>query len=182
MGLYFLDETLNAIQIAGLLLTVGSLLGIVWFSSPPTRGRAHAGALCLAVLACVAQAIGIVAARRAMPEVGVILGTLLRLAPAVVALTLVAFLPLKTRSPAIAWRQVNVPMLTLAAFLGGVVGLLLFTAAIKFTKAGIAAALSMSYPLWVLPIARFWLKEKITWQSAVFTLMAVLGILILFLG
>ena len=49
----------------------------------------------------------------------------------------------------------------------------------KYAKAGIAAALTSTYPVWIVPIAKYLLGEKVTWQGAVCTLFAVAGIILM---
>ena len=69
--------------------------------------------------------------------------------------------------------------LSLAAFAGTFLGVLLMSFGAKYAKAGVAAALTSTYPVWIVPIAKFILKERVSWQSAVCTALAVGGIILM---
>ena len=66
--------------------------------------------------------------------------------------------------------------------MGTYLGLMLMSLGTKYTKAGVGAALSSTYPIWVIPMARVLIGERSNWRSLVFTVFAVLGIVVMVLG
>ena len=56
------------------------------------------------------------------------------------------------------------------------IGVFLLAVATKYAEAGVVTALSGTFPVWVVPIAVFALKEKAAPSTVLWTLVAVLGV------
>ncbi len=183
----FLGETMTIREVCGMLLTAGAVGGIVYFSgreqrqSPGVPGGRVVSGIVFAVLAAACQGTQIVISRHALQQVHVVTGTAMRIAPAILLLILMRQVKSKAEraAPRVPMGAREAGFLLVAAFLGTFVGLILMSVGAKYTKAGIAAALTSTYPIWILPISRFVLKEKISWQRVTCTLLAVSGIIIL---
>jgi drug/metabolite transporter (DMT)-like permease len=182
----FLGESLSGPELAGMLVTTAAIGAIMYFGR---RGGAHLSALTpkqaalglvFALIAATCQGLGVVMSRHALQSVHVVYGTLMRVSPALFVL----FGMMLASGQRGSFRDVFMTrkqglLLTLASFGGTFCGLLLMSMGAKYAKAGIAAALTSTYPVWIIPIARFVLKERVSWQSAVFTIVAVLGIVLM---
>jgi drug/metabolite transporter (DMT)-like permease len=132
------------------------------------------------VLSAACQGVQMVLSRHALQNVHVVHGTMMRIAPAVVVfflLTLLGKEPAQLRTIFTGARKASV--LTFASFAGTFLGVLCMSIGAKYAKAGIAAALTSTYPVWIVPIAKHFLGEKINWQSAVCTVVAVAGIILM---
>jgi drug/metabolite transporter (DMT)-like permease len=180
---FYLGETLTARKAAGVALTVLAVAGVSYFGK---RGRSPLSSLPTATLlaglffvalAALANAVGLVIARFALQEVHVVWGTAIRITPALLALIVHrglhrgrASFAIRTRSPRV------VGVLAFTSFCGTFVGLLLFTTGTKYAEAGVAAALTGSFPLWVVPISRSFLNEHTNWQCVLCTILAVGGV------
>ena len=185
LALLFLGESLESHEVLGILLSTIGVAGAVWFSQqsasfPPVLMLGGIGA---ALLAALCQAVGLVLSRQAIQEVSVLEGSLLRITPAVVAL--IMFSAIRRRP--IQWQDIWASKtrgfwLTFAAFSGTCLGLLLSSAGVKYTKAGIAAALSSTYPVFVIPLAALFLGEASTTRSKICTVIAVVGVAVLVAG
>jgi drug/metabolite transporter (DMT)-like permease len=183
IAVVYLGETLSLKETAGVAVAVTALAGVLYFGR---RGTTHLASLStgaivagvlFVVISALANAIGLVIARNALQEADVLWGTLIRTAPALLVLAALRGLRRgrhSLRLHAASWRQVGI--LAVVSFWGTFVGLLLYTVGMKYAKAGLAAALTSTVPLWVVPIARILLKERMNWQCVVFTLLAVAGI------
>lgn len=184
LAFYFLGEELKAVGIVGMTLTVAAVAGVVLLGP---RDHLRLGpdwslGLLLAIGAAAAQAVGLVMARDAFQQADVMTGTLIRLAPAIAVLGLVVGQrgP-QARLDLLFDSRLRVGSLAMAAFFGGFLGLFLLSAATKFAPAGIAATLTSTFPLWLIPVARVFLKERITLAQGLCTLLAVGGIALMFL-
>lgn len=189
LALLFLDETLTGQEWLGLFITTGAVAAGILFGRRP---GAHLASLPQAVLwagigfaglAALCQGLGLVIARQALQGIDVMLGTTARVVPA----CLVLFAGLAIRGRATSLRAVFATprqfwLLTGAAFAGTFGGLTLMSMGAKFAKAGVTAALTSTYPIWIIPIAKFILKERVTWSAAICTIVAVLGIVIMVSG
>jgi drug/metabolite transporter (DMT)-like permease len=184
-----LGETLSSLETAGMFVTATAVAGVIYFGrADGTRlatvpGRVIAAGIFYAVLSATCQAAGLVISRHAMQDVHVLSGTIVRIAPAFAVLVVMivsgpGWRTLRARRPTA--RQIR--YLAVASFAGTFLGLLLMTIGVKYAKAGVAAALTSTYPLWIIPIARFVLKEHVSWQTVACTLVAVVGIVLLVIG
>lgn len=184
LGWFYLEESLKPYALAGMALTVCAIAGVILFGP---RDHIRLGpdwslGVALAVVSAAAQATGLVLARRAFQHTEVATGTMVRLAPAILALALFS----SFQGKAAKWNVLfdsrrRVAMLLAAAFFGGFFGLYLLSAATKHADAGLVATVSSTYPIWLIPVAYFGLKERVTVGQVLCTLAAVAGIGLIFL-
>lgn len=181
----FLDESLSPFALFGITVTILAVGGSIYFGPrDETRLGPHwSMGLALAVVSAVANAVGIVMARRAFQQTDLTTGTLIRLIPAI----LVLLIFMATSPRAAGWHHFAEPpkrgiWLGVTAFFGSFVGLFLYSASIKYAPAGVTATLSSTYPIWLIPIAASVLKERITGGQILCTLAAVGGIALIFAG
>jgi|GEM_PF-432943 len=199
LAVAFLGETLTRRETIGIIITVAGLTGLLWLRRRDQKvelskvsGNVLGLGILFAVLSAFGQALGVVLTRHVMKDVDIFAGAVLRIIPAVVTLWLVGFLVGRLKSgfgknavlengAENGIRKIFVDRkaalaLTLAAFFGTFLGIVLMTAGVKFAKAGVAAALSSSYPIFIIPIAHFVLKERVTIPMIVMTIVSVVGI------
>lgn len=190
LAMAFYGETLTTSQTLGMLVTTFAVFGIIHTRHSESKNKKHAanaapvkGALSglgWALIAALCQAVGIVIARHALQQVDSTLGTFFRILPAVMVLGVYSLFREKgadispiIKNPKLALR------LGLAAFIGSFIGLLLMSVGAKYAKAGISLALSSTYPLWVIPLARIYLKEKSHPKNYAWTVLAIVGMVIM---
>lgn len=179
----FLGETLSLRETFGMLVVALAVSGIILFSR--RRGAHLAGierttllvGLGFALLAAFCQGAGLVMSRQALQSIDVLHGTLARITPALLVLTAILIFSGNVRELRFVLREPRRAMILAAAsFAGTFLGLILMSVGVKYAKAGIAAALNSTYPIWIIPIAHFVLKERVTWQAVACTCVAVVGI------
>jgi drug/metabolite transporter (DMT)-like permease len=194
LGWIVLSETLSAIQILGMSLTVVAVGGVVLEGGSglveDRARRAWTAGLVFAALSALAQAAGIVLQRGAFQSVSLLPGTAIRFAPAVALLALMQWGLARPRSkdaggaPAARGAGLRDPrraaVLAVAAFFGTFVGVFLLAAGAKYAQSGVVTALSSTYPIWVIPVAAVFLKESAGWRKTLWTLVAMAGIALLF--
>ena len=74
-----------------------------------------------------------------------------------------------------------VKLLALGAFLGPVAGVSLSLLAVQNIKIGVASVLTSLSPVFMLPFGYFFFKDRVGWQAILGTLVAMAGVVILFL-
>ncbi len=183
-------EHLTSQELLGLLVTTVAVGFIVY------RGRSggvHLQSLSrqtlvsgvgYAFLAALGQAVGVVLTRHGVRDVDPLVAAFARLLPASIVLWGMVWVRGGVREIG-SLRQLSPRtqgMLFAAAFFGTFIGIVLATIGTKYTKAGVAAALTSSYPIWVVPIAFVMLKEKPKISSILATAVAVGGIGLMFLS
>lgn len=185
LALIFLQETLTVGAWFGILLTV---LGVAWVVTERVPSSLAAPlqlprGINFGILAAFAQASGAVLSRAALAESGIspIWATLFRLGAGVlVLLPLTGFLRRRSSfqskySPSAS----SLGAIIFAAFLGTYLAIWLQQTALKFTAAGIAQTLTITSPLFVLPIV-VWIGEKVSFRAILGVLVSISGIALLF--
>jgi drug/metabolite transporter (DMT)-like permease len=178
-------ENLGRWEWLGLLITTGALAWLIAGKNqnPSLTVELNWSGVGAALGAAVCQALAVIILRQSLQGVDVVTGTLLRVLPAILVLSVTSFM----RSGWEPMRMVFSPVrngliLSLGAFMGTYLGLLLMSTGAKYAKAGVTAAISSTYPVWILPIAHFLLGERVSWKSVALTLLAVAGIAIMMIG
>lgn len=180
-------EKLSAGEIAGISIALGATASVAWLGMSARehrevhehRRRFEVGLLFL-FLAQLANSVGIVLGHRALQDMDVLYGTLVRSVPAILLL-LPATLWTARRGERKRLPRRNAVMLALGCVVGTLIGLVLMSMGLKYARAGIAASLNATYPIWAIPLSRLFLKERLTAPMIGLMLLAVAGIALLFL-
>ncbi len=189
-GWVLFGEVLSRNQWLGMVLTLGSLVGITMTGTHShfrsLSKETKVTGLTYLLLAQVSNVMGMLLVRDVMPRTQVLYATFLRMAGAGVLLVPILiwnerFLKGKRKTSQGLTRK-NVPFLVLASLIGTVLGVVCFTAGLKFTKTGVAASLNSTTPIWAIPIAKLVSKETATVREIAFTTLAVIGIFLMFLA
>jgi drug/metabolite transporter (DMT)-like permease len=173
----FLGESLSLVECSGIALALGATGGVIALQNAdetPRESREWRAGLLFLLLGQIANAMGIVVGHHALADVGILYGTSLRILPAIAVLVPVQIYLLRN-------RRGPRPVISLACVIGTLLGLTLMSLGLKYARAGIAAALNSTYPIWSIPIARVFLKEKVSLAAVILMGVAVVGIGILFL-
>lgn len=183
MAWVFFGEVLVLWEWLGLILTVLFLALLLQARSGSDHLPLTAMGIVSALGAALCQAFAMTSLRFSLQGVDVWAGTFLRILPSILALFLVSLLHRDLHEV----QQIFVPKrralwLALAAFLGTFLGLVLMSTGAKYSKAGVATALSSTTPIWILPVAHFMLGEKWSVKLLLLTLGVVLGVALMILG
>lgn len=182
----FLGERLSGIQIAGVLIT---LLGVSWVvldKSSQAGGKKdnYLRGVLYGLGAATGQGLCLVLAKPALGEdFSPLSANFIRMLAAFAAILLITLLQKKVRTT---WREVQSNPRALAAILGGafsgpVVGVTFSLLAVQYTSIGVASTLMALPPIFLLPAETLLFKEKIGWGSILGTVVALLGVSLLFL-
>jgi drug/metabolite transporter (DMT)-like permease len=182
----FFGETLRLGQIIGIALT---LAGILWVLLEQGDGRIQKAkpspiGILFGVLAAVGQATGLVFSKQGMlGDFSPIRANVIRMLAAGIALFTVMVLQKETGKTVHALRAnpSAIRLLAIAALIGPVIGVSLSLLAVQNTAVGVASVLTSLSPIFMLPIAHFVFKERLGWQAVAGTLLAMVGVTVLFL-
>jgi drug/metabolite transporter (DMT)-like permease len=188
MAMFWLDEALSTVEWIGIVVTVMAVSGVIYFSrgnrtkiTELDPAMLWSGVL-FAILSAVCQAFSWVIARDALQNVSVVTGTVVRIGAAALFLLAFSFAGRDRSYKLMFAKRSLLATLTVAAFFGSFVGVTLLSVGAKYAKAGISSTLASTYPIWVIPIAFFILKEKISVTIVACTGLAVCGISLIFLS
>jgi drug/metabolite transporter (DMT)-like permease len=185
----FLGETLSATELLGIGVTVGGIMLVIAERSgsgqttEAIRDRRYIIGLLCGLGAAIGQASGLVLSKIGLAGgFPALSGNLIRL---LVALVIIWGVAIVNRQFISSYRALRthpraVLMLTGGAILGPVLGVWLSLVAVQNTNVGIASTLSSLMPIFLIPISYVTFKERVTRRAIVGTLVAVVGMVILF--
>jgi len=185
----WLGETLRALEIFSMLVTIGGVAWVVAERSVPDNGPAPATqrnsrlGIWLAVGGAAGQAVGLLFSRVGLSGgYSAISATSVRVGVAALAMALISFFQGKLRARLDGWRDRKALLeISAGALTGPVLGVTLSLVAIAHTHIGVASTLMSLTPVLLLPVSHFLFKERITSRAIFGTLAALLGVILLFL-
>jgi len=185
-----LGETLSAAAMIGIAVTLG---GIAWVTAERShdekansyadRGSKTAG-IFLALGGASCQAIGLVLAKAGMADsLAPLPATFIRMVTAGIAIWAFSFITGDFRKTAGKFKDIRAILLAFGgAVCGPFLGVWFSLRAVKYTEAGVAAAIMATVPILVIPLVIFVYREKVSIRAIFGAAIAVGGIVILFLG
>ncbi len=183
----FFGETLTALQIIGIVLALSGIGWVVMSHEEPAdtpHGHTRRGVI-FGVLAGLGQAIGLVLSKQAMAgSFSPFQANAIRMLAAAIFVWVWAAISGKAGATVTAIRQQpkSLGYLALGALVGPVLGVSSSLLAVQHAEVGVASTLMALPPVIVLPISYFVFKEKVGWQGVAGTLLAILGVAVLFLA
>jgi len=145
-------------------------------NTQPLREKYRSG-IFFGLLFVAANALGIIATKVGVAGIPALEATFIRQAFAIAGLT---FWGLMVRD-LLGWvtplRDGKLlKILLIASLVGALLGTWLSVVALKYTYTAVAATLNATSPLFILPLAVFWLKERVNGREVAGALAAVTGI------
>jgi len=182
MAAVLLGERISGVSWLGLLLTIAGVTFVLWDRVADNTGLTQWRlGLFLGVLFVLANALGIIFTKVGVQSLPALDATFIRTAWAVAGLT---FWGLASRSLFNWWRplkdRATRNRLLVASIIGAFIGTWLSIAALKYTHVAVAVTLNSTSPLFILPIAAWALKERISVRAIGGALLAVAGIALYF--
>ena len=188
MAWLFLGETLGGLELVGIGVTIA---GVLWVVSENQNGDEEEGkrrlflsGLFFAFLGAIGQASGLVTAKLGLyGDFPALSGQVMRMLAASVAIWIIPLLRGQVRETIAAFREqpLAARYILLAVFFGPVVGVYLSLVAVQFAPVGIASTLMALPPIFLIPIDYYFFGERISWRAVVGTVVALVGVGILFL-
>ncbi len=182
-----LDETLSTIGILGIAITVTGICIVVLERNPDASSliaNSMTG-IVLALLAATCQGAGLIFAKLAFREgeVNGFVATAVRIASSLVLLLPVAAATRRYENPVRMFRTKRVAFYFTAAgsVLGPFLGISFSLIAIEHTNVGVAATIMAIVPVLMLPLVRFFYKERLGVRAYIGAVVAVGGVALLFL-
>jgi len=193
---FMLDEHLGWIHLIGIAMTVGGVSWVVAerrFNSGnhfnlerdhPDSGTLIKGVV-LGLLAAFGQAAGLVLSKQAMLYSGGSLDPLpasfIRMLSSMVLIWLFALGRGKIKPVSQSFHNIRAMKFAAGgAMVGPFLGVWLSLIAVKLISAGVAATLNATTPILIIPVVRWYYKEKVSIRAIAGAVLAVGGVIILF--
>jgi drug/metabolite transporter (DMT)-like permease len=182
----FFGEILRIGQMLGVAL---ALAGIIWVvaerGSGKDQGTHHIGSgITFGILSAICNATGLVLSRQGMAgNFSPFQANVIRMLAALLALILIMVFQKQTSHTFQVLRENRsaLKFLALAALIGPVLGVSSSLLAVQHTEVGVASVLTSLPPVFMLPISYFFFKERLSWQAVTGTILAMIGVTILFI-
>ena len=185
----FLGEKLDPLSLLGILICVfGITLVVLERSNGNGNGSPHDRRFWLGVSAglggAMGQAIGLVLAKQGlMGDFPAISGTLIRM---LAATGFIWIITLFMGQIGQTFQKVFssfklVRNIFAGSLVGPFIGVWLSQIAIQNTSVGVASTLMSLTPVFMLPVAKWYYKENVSWRAVIGTLIALVGVAIIFL-
>jgi len=173
-------------MVVGMLVTLGGVAWVIRERSVDEHGReigVDAVGVGLGVLAAACQAVGTVLTKLAGEGHSALSVSIIRLAAGTVGLLLMAVVGRRLGRIVQTFRdRRSTAFILLAAFLGTYLGIWLMNAGFLLTHVGVAATLNSTSPIFALPLAAVFFREKLSFRSVVGAVVAVIGVALLFVN
>lgn len=179
----FLDESLELLAILGVAITISA---IVWVVSEKRgdehiRGSKTAG-IVFGIVAALGQGVGVILAKLGLVGIDALSATLIRMTAAAILLWGLAVVTRYAAPTIMALKDKTAALFVFAgSIVGPFIGVWLSIVAVKYTEAGIAATLLSTVPVLLIPIEFVVLKRRPSLRGIVGTVLAVVGIALIFL-
>jgi len=182
-AIFFLDERLTLNMWIGIIMVVSGI-AIVLYSRISDNTRQHsASGIIYGLLSVLCMSVSVIIAKKGLSSVSAIQGTFIRMLWGTAGLLLWGGVTRRLSISMAPFSEVKVmKKFLLLVCLVSFSGFWLFHVAIKYTEVSIANTLSSTEPLFVIPLAAYFLKEKISLASIAGTVVSVIGIVLLCLA
>jgi drug/metabolite transporter (DMT)-like permease len=185
----FLGEKLLAMEIVSMLVTIGGIAWVVAEKTAPLgdhysgQPRKYRLGILLAAGGALGQAVGLLFSRLGLAGgYSAISATLVRVSVSAVALAFLSLFQGKILAHLAKMKDKKALLeIGAGALTGPVLGVVLSLVAIAHAHIGVASTLMSLTPVILLPVSHLLFKEKITSRAIVGTLVALAGVILLFL-
>lgn len=180
LAVIWLGEQPGLLDWAGIALILIGVTVVMWNRIKGGEGRTNIAGIIYGLLSVVAMSVSIIIAKEALETAGTVQATFIRMLSGAVGIFLFGHVSGRLLTGLDALRQPRV----FGLFLGSVVvvtfgGFWLSLVAIAHVDVAIANTLNATEPLFVLPLAAFLLKERITPPVVLGSLATVGGIILI---
>lgn len=188
LAFFFLGEKLSLIGILGIIVTIAGIALVVLQreEKPTSKYKVDYSGIFFAFLGAVGQAVGLIFAKFAFNqgEINGFVATFVRVFSALIILYPAAHFTKHYVTPIKVFKEnrKGLYFTIVGSFIGPFLGITFSLISISHAKVGIASTIMATVPILMLPIVRFYYKEKLSWISIFGAFIAVAGTAMLFLA
>lgn len=182
-----LAEQLTAGQMVGIALAIGGVMWVVLERNGPVRTspdrRRYLWGILFGLGAATGQAIGLITAKKGLGgDFPALSGNVIRMLAAGTTLWAITLFQGQAGATVQRLARERTAVLNIigGAFFGPFLGVWLSLIAIQLTHIGVASTLMALPPIFLLPISHFVFKEQLGWTAIAGTIVAMIGVVILF--
>lgn len=186
LAYFFLNEIISFLGMFGMMLTItGILIVVLEKKSDENNISINKIGILYGFLGAIGQATGLIFAKYAFQggELNGFAASFIRLFSASIIILPIAATFRRYKNPINIYSKdsYSAKVILIGTVFGPVLGITGSLIAIEYAKVGIASTLMATMPIIMLPISRFYFKEKLDWKAIIGAFVAVVGAAIIFL-
>ena len=186
LAYFFLNEIISYLGMFGMLLTItGILIVVLEKKSRENHITFNKLGIFYGFLGALGQASGLIFAKFAFQagELNGFSASFIRLFSASIIILPIASTFRRYKNPFNIYPKdiYSTKVILIGTIFGPVLGITGSLIAIEYAKVGIASTLMATMPIIMLPISRYYFKEKLEWKAIIGAFVAVIGAAIIFL-
>ncbi|MHB8852757.1 MAG: DMT family transporter [Ignavibacteriaceae bacterium] len=187
LAYFFLREYLSLWGIVGMFITMSGIALVILERNeiPTSKYKISKAGIFFGLMGALGQAGGLVFAKIAFNsgEINGFVATFVRIVAAFLVMLPLAIVVRRFKNPFKFYaKDLKALTSTIAGTIfGPYLGITFSLIAVEYTKVGIASTLMSMMPIIMLPIVRYYYKEKLSWRAIIGAIVAVVGVSILFL-
>jgi drug/metabolite transporter (DMT)-like permease len=187
LAFIFLNETISLPGILGIIITLSGIFIVILEKKEIHSSKIKTNKLGIfyGILGALGQASGLILAKFAFEEGNIngFVATFIRISSSVFIILFLALILRKYKNPIKVYSKDSKALIStiIGTILGPFLGITFSLVAIEYTKVGIASTLMAMVPVIMLPLIRYYYKEKLSWRAVSGAFLAVGGVAILFI-
>ncbi len=187
LAFFFLNEIISYLGMFGMILTIAGILIVVLERKIPEENKVTISKIGIfyGFLGALGQASGLIFAKFAFQggDLNGFAASFIRLFSASIIILPLAATFRRYKNPLRIYPKdsYSTKVILIGTIFGPVLGITGSLIAIEYAKVGIASTLMATMPIIMLPISRFYFKEKLEWKAIIGAFVAVIGAAIIFL-
>jgi drug/metabolite transporter (DMT)-like permease len=187
LAYFFLNEIISYLGMFGMLLTIAGILIVVLERKSVDQNNLplNKRGIFYGFLGALGQASGLIFAKYAFQsgELNGFAASFIRLFSASLIIIPIVSTFRRYKNPIGIYSKdkYSAKVILIGTIFGPVLGITGSLIAIEYAKVGIASTLMATMPIIMLPISRFYFKEKLDWKAIIGAFVAVVGAAIIFL-
>ena len=187
LAFFFLNEIISLLGMFGMLLTIAGILIVVLERKNPEQEKVSISKIGIfyGFLGALGQASGLIFAKFAFQggELNGFAASFIRLFSASIIILPLASTFRRYKNPFSIYPKdsYSTKVILIGTLFGPVLGITGSLIAIEYAKVGIASTLMATMPIIMLPISKFYFKEKLNWKAIVGAFVAVSGTAVIFM-
>ncbi|MBE0570114.1 MAG: DMT family transporter [Ignavibacteriaceae bacterium] len=187
LAYFFLNEIISYLGMFGMVLTIAGILIVVLEKKSAEQNNIPFNRLGIfyGFLGAFGQATGLIFAKYAFQggELNGFAASFIRLFSASLIILPLAAIFRRYKNPFSIYSKdrYSAKVILIGTVFGPVLGITGSLIAIAYAKVGIASTLMATMPIIMLPISRFYFKEKLDWKAIIGAFVAVVGAAIIFM-
>lgn len=187
LAFIFLKEQLSVLGIIGMIITLSGIALVILERSNSSGEKISVNTMGIlfGFLGALGQAGGLIFAKFAFQEgeINGFVATFTRISSSALIILILGILTKRYHNPITTYSNDRKALTStlVGTILGPFLGITFSLIAIANTKVGIAATLMSLMPIIMLPIVRYYYKEKLSWRAIIGAIIAVVGVALIFL-